>query len=143
MSGVTFFLPMVPPTVTHQEHEFRVVKGRVQVYEPERLKDARQKFMAALLVQLKRVNGADYVFPLGGPVRLMTKWVWPCGMEHHHGEWKVTKPDTDNLIKLFKDCMTRVGFWMDDAQVVSEVTEKFWGDTAGIWVYVEPLEAQA
>ena len=40
----------------------------------------------------------------------------------------------------FTDAMTDVGFWHDDAQVCSEVTEKFWGDVPGIWVYVEEIE---
>ena len=59
---------------------------------------------------------------------------------HKDGEWKITKPDTDNMIKLLKDCMTRVGFWQDDAQVCSEITEKFWGDVSGIYIMVEQLE---
>ena len=121
---------MVPPTVTQQKHEFKVVKGRVVVYDPPRLRDARQKFM-------------DYLFPLEGPVRVVTKWIWPCdfvaGETHRVGEWKTTKPDTDNLIKLFKDCMTKTHYWHDDAQVCSEVTEKFYGDRPGIYVQVEPI----
>ena len=55
------------------------------------------------------------------------------------GEWKVTKPDTDNLIKLFKDCMTRTHYWQDDAQVCSEITEKFFGERPGIYVRVEQI----
>lgn len=61
---------------------------------------------------------------------------------HRDGEWKTTKPDTDNMIKLLKDCMTRTGFWVDDAQVCSEITEKFWGDVSGIYVMVEQLEQE-
>ena len=144
MAGmISFFLPMVPPTVTHQEHEFKVVRGRVVVYDPPRLKDARQKFTDYLLAQKRRIPGWDYLFPLNGPVRLVTKWIWPCdcvkGETHRVGEWKTTKPDTDNLIKLFKDCMTKTHYWHDDAQVCSEVTEKFYGDRPGIYVQVEPI----
>lgn len=136
---ISFFLPMIPPTVTQQEHEFKVVKGRVVVYDPPRLKDARQKFMDHLKAQKHRIPGWDYVFPMDGPVRLVTKWIWPVDAEHKNGTWKITKPDTDNLIKLFKDCMTRTHYWHDDAQVCSEVTEKFYGDRPGIFVQVEPI----
>ena len=70
-------------------------------------------------------------------------WIWPCdyivGEMHANGEWKTTRPDTDNLIKLFKDCMTRTHYWQDDAQVCSEITEKFFGDKPGIYVRVEPI----
>ena len=55
------------------------------------------------------------------------------------GQWKITPPDTDNLIKLFKDCMTRTGWWLDDAQVCSEITEKFYADRPGIYVRVERI----
>ena len=140
---IEFFLPMIPPTVTQQEHEFKIVKGRVVVYDPPRLKEARQKFMGLLLAQKHRMPGWDFIFPLEGPLRLVTKWIWPCdyivGEMHADGEWKVTKPDTDNLIKLFKDCMTRTHYWGDDAQVCSEITEKFFGDKPGIYVRVEQI----
>ena len=55
------------------------------------------------------------------------------------GEYKITKPDTDNLQKLLKDCMTAVRFWSDDAQVASEVVEKFWADIPGIYIRVTEL----
>lgn len=41
-----FFLPMIPPTVTHQEHKVAVVSGKPVFYEPPELKDARAKLMA-------------------------------------------------------------------------------------------------
>ena len=50
-----------------------------------------------------------------------------------------SKPDTDNLVKLLKDVMTELHFWKDDAQVASEVIEKYWADLPGIYVKVESL----
>ena len=76
-----------------------------------------------------------------GPIRLITKWCYPGG-KHKDGEWKITKPDTDNTIKLFKDCMTKTGFWKDDAQVASEITEKFWAEIPGIFVRVISLDEE-
>ena len=49
------------------------------------------------------------------------------------------KPDTDNLEKALKDEMTRLHFWADDAQVCSEIVEKFWSDPCGVFVRVEEL----
>ena len=43
------------------------------------------------------------------------------------------------MIKLLKDVMTDLGFWKDDAQVASEITEKFWSDVPGIFIKVENL----
>lgn len=127
-----FFLAMIPPTVTHQEKKIHVVNGKPVVYEPEELKAARAKFR-------------DYLTPYRPPqpmacgVRLMVKWCFPITGDHYDGEYRTTKPDTDNLQKLFKDVMTQLGFWKDDALVVSEIVEKFWAEIPGIYVYLEEL----
>ena len=39
---------MIPPTVTHQEKQVHVVKGKPVFYEPQELKAARQKLMGHL-----------------------------------------------------------------------------------------------
>lgn len=133
---VEFFLPMAPPTVTQQQHDFKVLRGRVVVYDPPRLRDARQKFLAHLGMARARFGPEK---PIEGGVRLVTRWLFPRADGHADGEYKLTPPDTDNSLKLFKDCMTRAGFWLDDAQVASELTEKFWADRPGIYVRVETL----
>lgn len=127
------FLPMIPPTVTHQEKKVSVVKGKPVFYEPPELKDARAK-LTAYLANHKLEN------KFNGPVRLITKWCYPVTGKHKNGEYKTTKPDTDNMIKLLKDVMTELGFWKDDALVASEITEKFWADVPGIYIRIESLE---
>ena len=129
---IQFFVPMIPPNKTHQEKGERVVNGRIVHYTKDEVKAIRQRFLAEL---------ADHApaAPFTGPVRLVTKWMYPAGYGCKPGQWKNTKPDTDNLIKLFKDCMADVGFFKDDAQVASEITEKFYWDLPGIYVRVEEL----
>jgi len=125
-----FFMPMKPPTATHQEKQ---VNWEARTfYEPDDLKAARAKLMAYLG---KHVPDKRYT----GPIRLITKWCFPKG-RHKDGQWKTTKPDTDNLQKLLKDCMTDVGFWKDDALVTSEIAEKFWAEVPGIYIKIEELE---
>ena len=36
--------------------------------------------------------------------------------------------------------MTNVGFWRDDAQVASEIVEKFWAELPGIYIRAEELQ---
>ena len=43
-----FFMPMVPPTKTYQEHKVAVVNGKPVFYEPQELKEAKSKLMAYL-----------------------------------------------------------------------------------------------
>lgn len=126
-----FFMAMVPPTITHQEKKVHVVNGRLVFYEPDELKTARQKLIAYLGQHAPKE-------PYQGGLRLIVKWCFPRG-RHVDGEYKITKPDTDNLQKLLKDCMTSVKFWKDDALVASEVVEKFWAEIPGIYIRIDTL----
>lgn len=129
---VEFFMPMLPPTATHQEKQVRIVQGRPQFYEPPDVKAARSKLTAHLA-------GHRPARPLEGGIRLLVKWCFPLCGKHEDGEYRITRPDTDNLQKLLKDCMTDAGFWRDDAQVASEICEKFWAGIPGIYVCAEEL----
>lgn len=125
-----FFMPMIPPTVTHQEHKIGVRKGKPYIYEPPELKAARAKL-------LDHVGRHKPDAPMTGPVRLVVTWCFPLdeGGRHYDGEPKTSKPDTDNLEKLLKDCMTKAGFWKDDAQVYMEQVGKFWAQMPGIFIH--------
>ena len=128
-----FFLETVPPTVTAQEHKVRVVHGRPMFYDTPRLKSARNTF-EKLLARYRPEA------PLEGPVELSVEWRFHT-RSHKEGEWRVTRPDTDNLQKLLKDCMTRVGFWNDDAQVCREEVTKLWsGRKPGIAIRVMSID---
>lgn len=126
-----FFMHMNPPTVTHQEKRVHVVKGKPVMYEPAELKAARAKLRDHLA-------GHRPERQLIGGVRLMVQWRFPRG-RHEDGEYRITKPDTDNLQKLLKDCMTEAGFWKDDAQVCAEMVEKLWAEIPGIYIAVEEV----
>lgn len=126
-----FFMPMIPPTVTAQERDVAVRGGKPILYDPPEVKEARMKLMAHLGRHKPRE-------PYRCGVRLIVKWCFPRG-RHKDGEYRTTKPDTDNLQKLFKDCMTAVGFWKDDALVASDICEKFWAEVPGIYVRIEEL----
>ena len=134
-----FFLPMKPPTVTHHAKELHAyMKGGkpcAVLHDSRELKDARAKLHAAL---------APFApdKPFGGPVRLLVKWLFPAGEKHRDGEWMTEKPDTENLNKALVDCMTQLGFWADDAQVVSEIIEKFWAKTPGVYIRVDILQEE-
>lgn len=127
-----FFMAMIPPTVTHQEKKVAVVHGKPRFYEPPELLAARAKIMGHLAKHQPEK-------PYTSGVRLVVKWLFPRG-KRRDGTYRTTRPDTDNLQKLLKDCMTAAGFWKDDALVASEVAEKFWAETPGIYVRIEELE---
>ena len=131
---IEFFCPLEKiPTVTHQQKKIAVGRnGKPMTYEPERLKEARAMFMA-------RFGQYRPKEPLPGPLRLVVKWLFPQVKGSWNGQPKTTKPDTDNLNKLPKDCMTALGFWGDDAQVADERIVKVWGEPVGVYVLVEVI----
>lgn len=131
---IKFFLPMKKiPTTTYQQKKVTIKNGKPQFYEPEKLKKARSLFMSKLVEHKPKEK-------LTGPIRLTVKWLFPMTKTSTHGKYKTTKPDTDNLQKLIKDCMTELGYWHDDAQVASEIAEKFWSEQVGIYISVETLD---
>ena len=127
-----FFLKIVPPTVTAQMHKVAMRGGKPVFYDPPALESARE----LLTVMLKRNRPKK---PYSGGVRLTVRWMFPRG-RHRDGEYRITRPDTDNLQKLLKDCMTRCGFWRDDALVASETAEKLWAEAPGIYIRIDELE---
>lgn len=155
------------PTVTHQEKRIAAkmakdedgkVRRKPVVYESAELKEARQKFRtyATRVLQKAQQDGAFTTVAAGQPVALGVVWMFqrPKSLEKKikakakdgvvrtdagAALWKVTKPDTDNLIKLLKDEMTQAGWWHDDAQIVIERSMKIYADApedVGIMVTV-------
>jgi Holliday junction resolvase RusA-like endonuclease len=128
-----FFMPMARvPTVTHQEKEVSCKNGKPVFYEPAELKAARAKLQAHLA---KHVPEKKYATA----IRVVVKWLFPITGKHKDGEYKTTKPDCSNSIKLLEDVMTDLGYWTDDAIVASLVAEKFYADKPGIYVCIEEL----
>ena len=132
---IEFFMAMVPPTITHQAKKLTVKNGKAITYNSPELNAAREKLRAHL-------SGYVPQKPMTGPVWLGVKWCFPAGANHQDGEYKATKPDTDNLEKALKDVMEDLGFFNDDAQVASEHVEKFWADIPGIYITMWEIEEE-
>ena len=90
---MNFFLDMIPPTVTAQEHKVMIRRGRPVFYDTPRLKEARRLYEHAL-----RLNRPET--PLEGALALTVEWYFPS-KTHREGALRVTRPDTDNLQKLW------------------------------------------
>lgn len=125
---IEFFMPMIPPTTTAQQH--KISNGKF--YDPPELKAAKAKLRDHLIP-----HRPDK--PFDGPLRLVVKWCFPITGKHHDGEYKYTKPDTDDLNKALKDIMEKLGFYVNDSRVASEIIEKFWAEIPGIYIRLEKL----
>lgn len=132
-----FDIQMKPPTSTAQMKKVTVVCGRPVFYEPEKVKAAKKLLLTVLGVH----KPSD---PFTGAIQLKVIWLFPKGKTHKAGTWRTTRPDTDNLQKMLKDCMTTLGFWHDDAQVVREIIEKRWAEEpGGLHIEITPLDEVA
>ena len=130
--SISFLMEMEPPSTTEQERRVRIIRGRPIFYDPPKIKKAKADLTNHLITHIPDN-------PMEGPLTLTTIWYFPKGNSHRDGEWRTSRPDTDNLQKLLKDCMTKIGFWRDDSQVCREWIEKHWSDSPGIFIKIEKL----
>lgn len=137
--GLNFFMEIEPPKTTAQEKKICVVGGRPRFYEPAKLKAAKLQ----LMTELKKFAPKE---PLRGAVSLRCTWIFTKKtLPKKEGyEYRVSRPDTDNLQKLLKDCMTKTGFWKDDSQVVIELCTKInTRGKSGIIITVEEIKRES
>ena len=83
--------------------------------------------------------------PLEGPLALTIIYKFPFlksekrAVKDKGWTWHFTKPDADNLVKMFQDCMGKLLFYKSDAQVVQLEIQKIRCRIPGIYVYLEEL----
>ena len=127
-----FFMSMNPPRTTSQQMKTTVVHGKPRRYAPATLVAAKAQLASHLALFRPEM-------PMEGALRLTAQWRFPLIRKSKSGQYKTSRPDTDNLQKLLKDVMTSLGYWHDDAQVASETVEKYWHDSPGIYIRVEQI----
>ena len=133
MAKLEFFMPMIPPQTTQQEQQVSCKSGMPKFYDPPELKAARIKLQGHLS---RHVPEKKYT----GAIRVVVKWLFPITGKHQDGEYKITKPDCSNSIKLLEDVMTDLGFWEDDRLISSLIVEKLWAARPGIYICIEELK---
>ena len=112
------------------------MNGKPVQYEPPALVAARGKLMAHLAKHRPSQK-------MGGPLRVVVKWLFYNKQKKRHGQYKETIPDLDNMEKLLFDVMTNLGYWHDDAQICSKITEKLWTcETPGLWISIKLIPGQ-
>jgi len=130
---ISFFMAMNPPTATSQMQKVKVVNGRPKFYKPDSVKEAQAKLESKLFPNAPKE-------PFNGALKVVAKWLYKNDGRFKDGQYKTTKGDCDNIQKLLNDSMTRLGFWIDDAQISSLVIEKFWHSVPGIYIEIEEIE---
>jgi len=128
---IEFFLNMVPPTATHHHKKIVRAGGFSRLADKPELQQARSTYESLL----EKFQPKE---PMSGPVRLELCFHWPflksapsrdrvCERKH-----KVTKPDCSNIAKTLEDCLARMRFINNDAEVAELEVKKFHSHIAGI-----------
>ncbi len=131
----TFFMPMIPPTSTHQQQGHTVDKHGVHHFYKRNNGEAEAKLAAHLMKHIPEQ-------PYHGAVQVVVKWCYPIKAKHQDGEPYTNKPDVDNLCKALFDIMTRLHYWGDDKQIYSAVVEKYWAEVPGVFVQITEAEKE-
>lgn len=122
--------------------------GRAGVYTPTKTTTGKSNGVAEFKAAVKIMARDACSTMFDGPVKVSAEFVFPRQATHIWKTkpmpryWKVSKPDTDNLVKGLLDALTGV-LWRDDNQVCAVEIVKCHcaGDeTPHVLVNVETLE---
>ena len=119
------------PSGTAQQKGVRIVHGKPMFYEKSEVKTARQMFTLELKPHAPEK-------PSDKPIKLTVWFAFDTKNKKLWGQYKPTRPDTDNSLKLLKDCMTGL-FFKDDSQVVEETVIKTYAEKATIMIKWEEI----
>jgi len=140
--SIAFFIPCNPPKSTAQASH-RIMKRRDGTQFVGKFDSSKGKAVQdELLIMLGQHRPAT---AFSGPLVLIVEWCYPWRKSEPKKnmvsgwKWCDTRPDVDNLCKLLFDCMTRLGFWVDDSQISRLDFSKKWGDFPGIDIAIEEL----
>lgn len=143
---IAFHLPIVPPKATSQSAGKRMMIINDKVTgKPKPMFFKNKKAAGAEHDYLMLCAPHKPTSPLTGPVKLQVDFVFPWRLTEP--QWRTalgrvpmtSKPDCSNAIKALEDCMTKLGFWVDDGQVADLHVTKAWGDRVGISIAVSEI----
>lgn len=99
-----------------------VCKGRVRMFTPKSVRGWRDAVYLAALARKKDAG------PIAEPVELTVDFFFSRRKRDNETAATspmISRPDIDNLAKAAMDAMTEAGLWLDDAQIFSLRTSKW------------------
>lgn len=120
------------PTTTSQQKGVRVVNGRPYFYTKNKVNSAMHLFSMKLKSHRPEA-------PSDKPIKLYLWFAFDVKDKKKWGKYRPTKPDADNIAKTFIDCLVKVGFFEDDAQVCRLTVDKTYAEKASVLVSWEEI----
>lgn len=133
MDSIEFHEPFDIPSATPQQ---RKLHGKAS-YPSRSLSLARASWQALLEKHAPPE-------PLSGPLKIIVRLYYHVKKtKEMEVDYKTTRPDGVNILKLIEDVMTKCGYWHDDAQLsVEEITRYVWTGGETVDIRVERLETR-
>lgn len=119
------------PTGTAQQKGVYVRNGKPYFYTKDKVKSAGEQFTRGIKPYAPKT-------PSDKPIKLTLWFAFDTKDKKKWGQYKASRPDADNIVKLWKDCATGL-LWNDDAQVVDLRVIKTYAEKASIMACYEEL----
>jgi len=126
VSDFFLYMSQIPAGTAQQKRTNRYTGA---FFESETVRRARTMYTALLMPY--RPNT-----PHKAPLAVNVTFAYSIIDKKKRGKDKTSRPDVDNLVKLFLDCMTACGFWYDDADIADLRIKKIYSDIDDAWIHV-------
>jgi len=133
-------MPIEPPKSTHQAN-LRVLRSKSGKMFVGKMKNNKVSAWVDLARPYMVAGKPDK--PCEGPIRVYIrlyysppKYLLPK-ISKCKTLVKTTKPDVDNVVKVILDEFTKIGYWLDDAQIWSIQIEKYWSTEPSVQMYYD------
>lgn len=121
------------PSGTAQQRRVAYVNGRIMSYPSKSLEEARRIYHKAL-------SKLDKQAPYSGAIKLTILFTYKTKEKKRiNGFWKTTRPDVDNLAKVFIDQLMHEGIIQEDSNIVQLNISKRWDTNSYIMFELEEV----
>lgn len=138
-----FFIIIDPPRTTHQSGQTIMRRKDGSVFIGQNQKARR---LAKKIAVLLKPHAPPQPFTKGIAITIHWQYPWRKSEPKYKRTQGVlpclTRPDADNLAKLFLDALGKAGFFKDDAQVFDLRFLKLYADKPGIHCSIVEIESQ-
>lgn len=134
------FIPMQIPTATFQAKGMGVNRrGKPFLYSKPGAKKIKDVFTFGFKKYLSRYLP---ITPYDCAIKLDVEIIYEANKTHKIGEYKITKPDRDNLLKTMQDVLEKIGMVKNDSRICDGNLKKVYGAKEGVFISMTTMEKE-
>lgn len=111
--GIEIEIEKIPKATAQQKGVSIAKNGKPHFYEKKKVSDARKFYRE----EIRKGMSEQGWKKAEGPVKVIMYFYFTT-KNKPKSQFKTTRPDLDNLMKLILDAATDAGVWNDDSQVI-------------------------